>query len=42
MNLKHLIIMGLIVYGSVYILCRIYIKHQADKNIILKGENNEL
>lgn len=24
MNLKHLIIMGLIVYGSVYILCRIY------------------
>lgn len=27
MNLKDLVIMGLIVYSSVYILCRIYLKN---------------
>lgn len=31
MDLKDLVIMGLIVYSSVYILCRIYINHSVKK-----------
>ena len=38
MDLKDLVIMGLIVYSSVYILCRIYINHSVNKEYCLRGE----
>lgn len=42
MNLKDLVITGLIVYSSVYILCRIYINYSVNKEYCLRGENDEL
>ena len=42
MDLKDLVIMGLIVYSLVYILCRIYINHSVNKEYCLRGENDEL